>query len=272
MDKIVIKRLEIFAKHGVYDFEKENGQLFYIDAVIYFDTSLLSDNIENTIDYGSVCRDIANFLTENRFDLIEYAANLLCKLLLNKYEKICSIELTVNKPDAPIDIPFENVSATICRGRHTAYIAFGSNLGDRLGYFNKAIAALKTDCNIRFIKASSFIETEPYGVTDQPRFLNGVVKIKTIYSPEELLDFCKSLEKAAGRKTEKRWGARTFDADIIMYDNEIIFSDRLIIPHPEMHIRDFVLKPLAEIEPYLVHPVKQKNVTELLEELDKLNR
>lgn len=267
MDKITIKGLEIFANHGVYDFEKKNGQKFYVDLDFYLDASIIVDDIEKTVHYGLVAKEIKRFLTENNYDLIEILASDLAKDLLLKFDKIDHLSLTINKPNAPIDIPFTDVSATVNRGWHTAYIAMGSNLGNKQQYILNAIDNLKNDANCKVLKVSSLIETEPYGVVDQPDFINGCMKISTIYTPFELLQYLQSLEKLANRVKLRHWGERTLDLDILMYDNEVIFSDTLKIPHPEMHIRDFVLTPLVEIEPYLVHPIKNKSVNELLNDL-----
>lgn len=267
MDKITITKLSIFANHGVYDFEKINGQKFYIDIDMFLDTSTMPDNIDCTVNYGEVCEEIKKFFTENTYDLIEYAGNALAKHLLVKYPKISKLTLTINKPDAPVYIPFENISVTISRGWNTAYLAVGSNLGDREKYITDAVNSIKNNENIRLLKTSTLIETEPYGVIDQPKFLNGAIKIQTIYTPQELLAFCKDLEKQANRQPTGRWRERTLDCDILLYNQEVIFTDELKIPHPEMHIRTFVLEPLAEIEPYLMHPTRHENISELLSKL-----
>jgi dihydroneopterin aldolase/2-amino-4-hydroxy-6-hydroxymethyldihydropteridine diphosphokinase len=114
---------------------------------------------------------------------------------------------------------------------------------------------------------SSYIETAPYGVTDQPPFLNAAIKIKSTYTPRQLLAFCKKTEELAGRVKTRPWGERTLDVDILMYENEVIFTEELIIPHPEMHYRSFVLKPLCEIDPYLLHPVQRMTIQDLLKQL-----
>lgn len=264
MDKISIKGLEIFANHGVYDFEKENGQKFYVDLDFYLDTSIIVDNIDKTVHYGIVSNEIKIFMQENNYDLIEILANDLAKYLLKKFDKIKHLSLTINKPNAPIEIPFENVSATVNRGWHTCYIAMGSNLGNKEKYIFDAIEDIKNNDNIKLKIVSTLIETKPYGVIDQPNFINGAMKIETILTPFELLHYLQSLEKKANRVKLRHWGERTLDLDILLYDNETIFTDTLKIPHPEMHIREFVLTPLVEIEPYLVHPIKNKTVAELL--------
>ena len=268
MDKINIKGLEFYAKHGVLEIEKERGQVFSIDCEIQVDTSNCKDKIENTIHYGNVSMDIVEFATSHTYDLLESLVNKLAKFLLTKYRMAKEITVTVHKPHAPIPTKFEDVSVTVTRGWHTAYLAIGSNLGDKKAYLDMVSEEIEADENMELVKTSSYIETEPYGVTDQPTFMNGAVKVRTIYTPWELLDFCSRVEQKAGRVRKRHWGERTLDVDIIMYENEVIFTDELKVPHPEMHLRDFVLRPLVEIEPYLIHPLLGVNVQTLLERVN----
>ncbi|OOB80570.1 MAG: 2-amino-4-hydroxy-6-hydroxymethyldihydropteridine diphosphokinase [Epulopiscium sp. Nuni2H_MBin003] len=146
---------------------------------------------------------------------------------------------------------------------YDAYLAVGSNLGDKNANLDLVIRTIEEDNKIWLVKKSTWIETKPYGVTDQPDFLNGVVKVRTTYTPQELLGFCKSMEQKSGRVKTRHWGERTLDVDILIYGDEIILEENLKIPHPEMHLRDFVLKPLLEIEPNLIHPIKNMNIIQL---------
>jgi 2-amino-4-hydroxy-6-hydroxymethyldihydropteridine diphosphokinase len=132
-----------------------------------------------------------------------------------------------------------------------AYIALGSNDGDREVYLKKAISKLHEHPSILVIKCSSIFQTEPVGVTDQPSFLNMVVKIHTSLSPLELLKITQEIEEAGGRVRQERWGQRTIDLDILLYNEENIKLESLQIPHPRMFERGFVLIPLQEIEPCL---------------------
>ncbi len=143
------------------------------------------------------------------------------------------------------------------------YIGIGSNLGDREDYIRKSIG-LMNDFGIAVIRLSSIIETEPYGYTDQPPFLNCVAHVETFYSPLHLLNALQLIEKTLGRKRSIRWGPRTIDLDILLYNSVVIDTPRLKIPHPDMVNRYFVLKPLSEIAPDLVNPVLGKTMTELL--------
>ncbi|MCM8784178.1 MAG: 2-amino-4-hydroxy-6-hydroxymethyldihydropteridine diphosphokinase [Candidatus Omnitrophica bacterium] len=143
------------------------------------------------------------------------------------------------------------------------YIGVGSNQGNRLRNINKAIVFLKQDKKIRFLRRSRIYETEPLG-PPQRKFLNGIWKIKTEYSPFELLERLKEIESLLGRKSSVRWGPRPIDLDILFYNRLILNNRRLIIPHPEVAKRIFVLKPLSEISPFLRHPVMKRTIKTLL--------
>lgn len=139
-------------------------------------------------------------------------------------------------------------------GQHRAYLSLGSNLGDRQALVEQALERLESSGHVRVIRRSSLYETEPVGKTDQPWFLNQVLEISTDLEPDPLLDLAQSIERDLGRTREIRWGSRTLDIDILLYDTEVIATERLTVPHPEMTRRRFVLVPLVEIAPDLTMP------------------
>lgn len=150
---------------------------------------------------------------------------------------------------------------------HIVYIAFGSNAGNRRVYIKKALAELKKSG--RILQISKITETKPEGYTTQGRFLNGVLKFETKLTPSKLLKTLKKIEKSAGRKKTFENGPREIDLDIIFYENRIIKTKNLQIPHPRAHKRAFVMKPLCEIAPDLIHPNLNQSVRELCNETDK---
>ncbi|MCR5837945.1 MAG: 2-amino-4-hydroxy-6-hydroxymethyldihydropteridine diphosphokinase [Lachnospiraceae bacterium] len=270
MDRIEIKGLKVFAYHGVLEKEKEEGQDFFVDATMYLDikTPGRSDDLDDTVNYASVCELIDRFLKENRYDLIETAARQTAMEVLRKMPKIREIELSVHKPNAPIGLPFEDVTVTVREKWNTAYLSIGSNMGEKEEYLNQAVDALYDDENCRVIQVSNYIQTKPYGPVEQEDFLNGCLLIETLYTPHELLKCVNDIEADAHRERKIHWGPRTLDIDIVLYNEEIVFDTDLIIPHKEMHKRAFVLVPLAQIAPYAINPVLGKSVQVLLDELD----
>jgi 2-amino-4-hydroxy-6-hydroxymethyldihydropteridine diphosphokinase len=149
---------------------------------------------------------------------------------------------------------------------HTVYIALGTNLGDRKSNLRTAIDAMPPD--VKVVAESHIYETPPWGYEDQPAFLNMVVKAETDLGPEALLKYLKQLEVELGREGNFRWGPRLIDLDILFYDDLVINTPPLIIPHPRLHERAFVLVPLADISPDFIHPVIEKRISALLDEVD----
>ena len=150
---------------------------------------------------------------------------------------------------------------------HIAYIGIGSNLGDKLDQCEKAISEILKVDHHKLLAKSSFFKTQPVGYTSQDWFVNGVMKIETDLEPFDLFRMLKAIESRLGRLKTFRWGPRSIDLDILFFDETEIQTEELQIPHPLIHERQFVLIPLAEIDPGLIHPVIRKTVQELLENL-----
>lgn len=269
MDKIRIRNLEVFANHGVFPEERILGQKFLVSAELHtsMKEAAAGDDLEKAVNYGDVCQFISDYTQDNTFELIETLADRLAREILAGYERVEKVILEVSKPWAPVGLPLENVSVEVERGRHTVYIALGSNMGDKEGYLWRAVDSLNGLEDLKVTKVSDFIVTKPYGAVEQDDFLNGVLEAETTMDPFELLDALHVIENEAGRTREVRWGPRTLDLDIIFYDDMVLDSEKLIIPHKEMHLRDFVLKPLLEIAPWKRHPLLGRTVEELAEEL-----
>lgn len=269
MDEILIEDLKVFAYHGLLDFEKEQGQDFYITVQLHLNTQKagITDNLEHSINYAEICEKIHSFTQNNRFNLIEALAESIADMLLENYEILQSANVTVKKPNAPINKEFKCISVTAHRSWHKVALSIGSNMGDKKSYLQKAVSSLKSNKHFRNIKVSNFIETKPYGNTNQDVFLNAAITCETLFLPEILLEYIHSIEKAAKRVREVHWGPRTLDIDIVFYNDQIIDTDYLTVPHPDMHNRQFVLEPLNEIAPNYTHPVFKKNVNQLLKDL-----
>ena len=191
----------------------------------------------------------------------------MAKMLLIRFDKLSGLKLEIKKPWAPIGLHLEEVSVNIERGWHDVYLGLGSNMGDRKANIENALLRMEDDDDIKVCEVSGLINSKPYGYTDQDDFLNGAAHIKTLYTPSELLRCVNQIEALAGRTRDIKWGPRTLDIDILFYDNMTIDTENLTVPHADMKNRDFVLKPLNEIAPWLRHPVYNMTVREMLNEL-----
>ena len=269
MDRIMIEDLEVFANHGAFPEENRLGQKFLVTVCLYMDTRLAgrTDELSHSADYGLISHFIEQYMKNHTFRLLEKVAESLAEELLLTVDGIRRVSVEVKKPWAPVGLPLKNVGVRIERGWHKAYIALGSNMGDREGYLETGVSSLDRIKGCRVGKVSSFYETPPYGVTDQDDFLNACLELDTLLYPHELLGEMQRIEKEAKRVRTRHWGPRTLDLDLIFYDDFICQDDDLCIPHSEMHKRRFVLEPLCEIAPHRIHPVRKLTVKEMLEQL-----
>lgn len=270
MDKIKIENLEVFANHGVFPEENKLGQKFLVSVTMYTNTRHAgkTDDLTASIHYGEVSQFIDRYMKEHTYQLIERVAESLAEELLLNTVHLEKVRVEVKKPWAPVGLPLESVSVAIERRWHTAYVALGSNMGDKEAYLNQAVDALENVYGCEVTKVSEYIKTEPYGMLDQDEFLNGCMEVRTLLTPEELLEELHRIEREARRERIIHWGPRTLDLDIIFYDDLVIGDEDLCVPHVDMQNREFVLKPLCEIAPYKRHPVYGKTVWEMLKEVE----
>jgi dihydroneopterin aldolase/2-amino-4-hydroxy-6-hydroxymethyldihydropteridine diphosphokinase len=271
MDKLIIKNLELFGFHGVNQEEKTMGQKFIIDVLLDMDMTeaVDKDSLNDTINYAELCHELLNVFKSEKHDLIERAAVVLCDYILLNYKQVNEVELTLKKPWAPVHLPLEYPAVRMVRKRHTAYIAVGSNMGDKGDNIRKAIEAIDSSIQTSVVRTSKIIETDPVGYEDQEVFLNGVFKVETILSPKQLIRWLLSIEDDLKRVRDIRWGPRTIDLDVIYYDDLVSDDEEIVLPHPRMHERGFVLEPLNEIAPYVLHPIIKKRTFELLNDISK---
>ena len=150
-----------------------------------------------------------------------------------------------------------------------AYLCLGSNLNNPETQVQQALQKLREDPNIRILKSSTLIQTKPVGNLNQPDFYNKVIEVETSYSSDELLQKALNLENQMGRVRSEHWGPRIIDIDILLYEDEIKHTQDLILPHPEMTKRKFVLELLCSIAPDLIHPVLHKSIANLLKDIEK---
>lgn len=268
MGKVIIESLDCFGRHGVLKEENTLGQRFFVTCIMdtSFEAAAKDDDITKAVNYAEVSKFITLYVRDNVFKLIETLASRLADEILINFN-VNSVTIKIEKPSAPVGLPLKTVAAMITKKWSKAYLSIGSNLGDKKAYLDFAVSSLKEDINISVTKVSSYVETEPYGYTEQDEFLNCCAEIKTIYSPYALLNKVNTIEANADRKREIHWGPRTLDIDIVLYDNIILNDSKLTIPHIDMENRLFVLKPLCEIAPYAINSVNNKSVKQMYAEL-----
>ena len=271
MDKIIIEDLECFGYHGVLKEEQVLGQKFLVSIVLYTDTANAgrTDCLDETLNYADVCKKVQSFMGEQKFLLIEAAAEHLAQMLLLSYDLLKEVKITIKKPWAPVHISMKTVAVEIRRGWHRVYLGIGANIGEKEKNMQTALDFFKEHPLCELEKISSLLSTKPYGVKEQDYFLNGVFCIRTLLTPREILACIQEIEEKLQRVRTLHWGPRTIDVDILLYDDMICREEDLLIPHIEMHKRDFVLKPFCEIAPYVMHPIFHKTMKELWEELQQ---
>ena len=272
MDKIHIKGLEIIGFHGAIPEEKVLGQKFILSFELDVDLRQAgkNDDLTKTVHYGELAQKVEEEFTKTSYDLIEKAAEEICEFVLLNYPLVKKVKLLLKKPWAPTRKHVEYVAVEIERKWNKVYIAAGSNLGNKEETLKEAIDKIdkRKDCVVT--KVSNFYTTDPVGYEDQDQFVNCVFEIDTLQTPSELMDTLLEVEKDFKRERIIRWGPRTLDLDIIFYDDIISYDEHILIPHPRAHERQFVMKPMCDINPYYVHPIYRKRVMDISSELGEL--
>lgn len=272
MDKIHIKDLEIIGFHGAIPEEKVLGQKFVLSFELDVDLRQAgkNDDLTKTVHYGELAQKVEEEFSKTSYDLIEKAAEEICEFVLLNYPLVKKVKLLLKKPWAPTRKHVEYVAVEIERKWNKVYIAAGSNLGDKEETLKEAIDKIdkRKDCVVT--KVSNFYTTDPVGYEDQDQFVNCVFEINTLQTPSELMDTLLEVEKDFKRERIIRWGPRTLDLDIIFYNDIISYDEHILIPHPRAHERQFVMKPMCDINPYYVHPIYRKRVMDISSELGEL--
>lgn len=270
-NKILIRGLTVSACHGVLAHEKVNPQTFVFDADLYADfyDGAKNDDISSTVNYATACDLLSEIAVKNSYNLIETLAYMGVDGLFKAFP-LKKVSLTVYKPQAPVAQKFENLGVSVTAEKERAYLSLGSSEGNRKEYLERALKMLDETLGVTVKKISSFIETEPYGGVAENKFLNCAAEVETFLSPQRLLKEIHRIERECGRVRKKRWGDRTLDIDVIFFGKLRVDENDLTIPHPEYFKREFVLKPLSEIAPDFVCPLKCKKVEEIYKNLKEI--
>jgi dihydroneopterin aldolase/2-amino-4-hydroxy-6-hydroxymethyldihydropteridine diphosphokinase len=254
-DRIDINGLVVTTVVGALPHEREMAQPVRIDLSLHVDLrdAGRTDELGDTANYGDVSQRVADAVRESKDILLERLAERVAEVAV-AFDRVEGVEVTVTKIRPPIPEQIENTAVRIQRRRadfgqntrtsHTAIVALGSNLGDREHFLRLAIGRLGE------IEAMSQVfETDPMGPEGQGAYLNMVVIVRTWLDPYGFMRRCQQVEAAALRQRIVRWGARTLDVDLLFYDDVVIDDPDLIVPHPGIAQRRFVLAPLAEVAP-----------------------
>lgn len=262
MFEIIIKNLILFGYHGVHREEKSNGQEFLFNISIFIDKKisgkdgfLEKDYIQNTINYSDVIEIVKYINDNNKFDLLETLSGDIALKILSFSPVIEKVRVRVEKTSPPIREKIGSVGAEIQVSRNKesrVFISLGSNIGDREKNLRDAVERIGCHRSIEVTKVSSIYETEPMYIKNQDSFFNIVLEalVGEDFNPFEMLGYLKGIEYFMGRKGDTvRYGPRIIDIDILYYGDKQIVSDFLVIPHPRISERKFVLLPLTEIAP-----------------------
>ena len=280
LDQIRLSGVTARGTHGVFDFERREGQDFTVDVVLHTDISAAAatDDLTRTTHYGELAVTVADIVRGDPVDLIETLAERIALACLAP-AGVFAADVAVHKPQAPITETFGDVVVAIRRERTVlldraptepvpVVLALGTNLGDRLMILRSALEDLRGTEGLEVSTVSPVVETDPVGGPEQPDYLNAVVLARTTLSPHELLATVNLIEAGHGRERSVRWGPRTLDVDVISYDDLRSYDEKLTLPHPRAHQRAFVLAPwlAADPEAVLLTETGTEKVAVLLEE------
>jgi len=280
MFKIIIKNLNLFGYHGVKEIEKKNGQNFrYNIEILLNKDNFLSenkneDNLENTLNYSEVIKIVKDINNNRRFNLLETLAQNITDKVFEISPLVEKVSVRIEKTSPPIKENLESVGIEYKRDKKNIessrrsnkksgsendrvdiFISLGSNIGNREDNLRKAVDLINSNPDIEIIKVSSIYETEPMYLKEQNSFYNIVLqaRVDIRVSPFELMGFLKGIEYDMGRKrSEKKYGPRIIDIDLLYYGEISLESDFLTIPHPKIEERKFVLIPFSEISPEFI--------------------
>lgn len=267
---VSVRDLCLFGHHGVHEEEARLGQRFYVSIIVKADLSaaIVGDDYTQAVCYGALCDIAKQTFTTTRFQLIETLADRIGKAILQQCSAVQEVSVKVRKPSAPVPHPVEDVSVEVTQHRqHQVGFSLGANLGEREAALQAAVQALGHRPGLEIESVSSFYDSAPWGVEDQPAFVNIAALGRTVLTPQELLAVCKQIEQELGRVPGRRWGERAVDIDIIFYGDVEVTHPALTLPHPYLFERAFVLEPLVEIAPLI--EIAGRRASEALADMER---
>ncbi len=253
---VIIRGLEVFGRHGVHAAEQELGQMFVIDVELELlhCPGVMTDDLSDTVDYATLADAVAAIMSGPPQKLLEQVVGQIADRALAE-PLAHRVRVEVRKPHVALPHRLAETAVRIERTRPSTYwLGIGANLGDRLANLQGIVDALR-DAGVEIEAMSPVYDTAPRDITDQPAFLNAVVRVRSDATPRELLAIAKGAERRLGRSGGGvRFGPRPADCDIVFWDRGVWRDDLLEIPHPRLTERRFVLVPLLDVGDGLVHP------------------
>jgi dihydroneopterin aldolase/2-amino-4-hydroxy-6-hydroxymethyldihydropteridine diphosphokinase len=262
-DRIVLTGLVARGHHGVFEHERRDGQDFTVDVALELDlrAAAATDDLARTVHYGELARALADDVRGEPVDLIEALAERLLRTCLTD-PRVAAAQVVVHKPQAPVPETFGDVAVAVRRTRAEVFppprdgvLALGTNLGEREATLASAVADLARTPGLEVVAVSPVVETAPVGGPPQPDYLNAVVAVRSALTPHALLAACLAVERRHGRERRERWAARTLDVDVVTYGDVVLDGPDLVLPHPRVAGRAFVLAPWAALDPQARLPV-----------------
>lgn len=253
-DQISVSGLVLHGHHGVLPEETQLGQRFYVDIHCALDLSESgqSDDYSRTVCYGRLCEIADEVSKAGPYKLIEALGERIAAQILHEFPQVQQTKIQIRKPSAPIAAVFDHAAIEIVRQRHRKFaVSLGSNIGAKSTNLGLALTLLGVNDAVSIEKTSRYYRTKPWGNEEQDWFMNACAVGTTSLSANQFLYLCKDTELKIGRAPGERWGPRVIDIDILTLGDLQIAQPEIVLPHPEMLDRAFVLKPLSEIAPDL---------------------
>lgn len=257
--RVELRQLRVIGTHGVLEEEQDRPQPFEVDvdADCETATSGSSDDLADAVDYGALvdaaCAVVGG---PHSFNLLEALADAVAGAVLATDRRVWRVQVAVRKLRPPVPVDLATAGVAVVRYREPAravraFLGLGSNMGDRLGHLRSAVRALRATGEV--VAVSPLYRTVPVGgPTGQQDYLNAVVELRTVATARQLLDRAHDLERAAGRVRAERFGPRTLDVDVLWVEGTAVALADLVVPHPRLWQRRFVLAPLADLAPEMV--------------------
>ena len=267
-DRLRMRNMRFFARHGLFPAENELGQHFEVDLELHLDLSRAgrSDNPAHTIDYPKVYALVEEVVLQRQFKLVEALAQHIADTVGKSFAPL-NLTVRVRKPHPPLPAHFDGIEVELHRLLWLSWSLSGwaQTWATPLANVQSAINALANAAPIRVIAVSSAYTSAPVGYLDQPHFTNAAAALKTLLPPRDLLAFLLDIEAAHHRRRRIHWGPRTLDLDILLYGERRLDDQNLTVPHAHLTKRRFVLTPLCEIAPALCHPRTNRPLADYLD-------